>query len=237
MISNMVKHEMEDKKSWDFFQQRLQEEDSLQPFEEDRPSQRRELKKKKKVPKPGDDTFHAMMIDAGSQGTRIHLYEFDERILYTKHQIDKALNGFLLSSPATNSRWTNRLKPGIDSLASIPDDDDLAKGVEEYLMPLFEFTKTVLADKEDSWGKYPIFLKATGGLRTLPTSDRIRLINTIRKVFHDTDFNPFEFEDERCRVISGEEEAIYGWAAVNYIKGTLLDATEGYGTVLNPKLT
>lgn len=240
-MTPMDKHEMEDEKSWNFHQQRqlslrlLLEEDQ-DHYDEDPSSMHRDLKRKK-IPKPDDDTFHAMMIDAGSQGTRIHLYEFEQRILYSKKEIDKALNGFKLSAPTTDSRWTNRLKPGLDSLASIPNDEDLIKAVEEYLEPLFDFAKTVLKDKQDSWERFPIYLKATGGLRTLPTADRIRLITTVRKVFHDTNFNPFEFQDERCRVISGEEEAIYGWAAVNYIKGTLVLESEGFGAVMDPSLT
>lgn len=40
-----------------------------------------------------------------------------------------------------------------------------------------------------------------------------------------------------ARVISGEEEAIYGWTAVNFVKGTLLKNSEGTGSVLSAKLT
>jgi Golgi nucleoside diphosphatase len=38
-------------------------------------------------------------------------------------------------------------------------------------------------------------------------------------------------------VISGEEEAIYGWTAVNFVKETLLKYSEGSGSVLDPDLT
>jgi Golgi nucleoside diphosphatase len=40
-----------------------------------------------------------------------------------------------------------------------------------------------------------------------------------------------------ARVISGEEEAIYGWAAVNFVKGSLVEYSEGSGTVLQANLT
>ena len=39
------------------------------------------------------------------------------------------------------------------------------------------------------------------------------------------------------RFTQGEEEAIYGWTAVNFVKGTLLQNSEGTGSVLNPGLT
>lgn len=193
---------------------------------------------KQVLPPPAKDTMQALMIDAGSQGTRIHVYEFQRRILYTPQELTQALNGFKLSIPTTNTRWTNRLKPGLDALAAIPDDDLLRDALVNYLGPLFEFARTVLDGKQKEWHRYPIYLKATGGLRTLPTPDRIRLINAVRELFQNTTFNPFNFDDpERARVISGEEEAMYGWAAVNFAIGTLVQDTEGKGVVLNPHRT
>lgn len=190
------------------------------------------------LPPPNSDTMQALMIDAGSQGTRIHVYEFKRRVLYSPQELTDALNGFKLSIPTTNTRWTNRLSPGLDSLASFQDDDQLRQELINYLGPLLNFARTVLDGKQSDWYRYPIYLKATGGLRTLPTPDRIRLINAVRDLFQNKTFNPFEFSDvERARVISGEEEAMYGWAAVNFAIGTLVKDSEGKGEVLNPHRT
>lgn len=196
--------------------------------------------KKNGAPEPRSNTIHGLMIDAGSQGTRIHLYEFERRVLHHTKEVEDALNGLKISYPTTNSRWTNRLKPGLDyCVYQVAEDDDegLIDVLKEYLSPLLDFAKLVLEEKEHDWEHFPIYLKATGGLRTLPTLQRIRLMNHVRLVLHDKIFNPFGFVDERARVISGEEEAIYGWAGVNFIKGTLLAETEGAGTVLNPNMT
>jgi hypothetical protein len=190
------------------------------------------------LPTPEIDTMQALMIDAGSQGTRIHVYEFKRRLLYTPEELTDALNGFKLSIPTTNTRWTNRLSPGLDELASFQDSDQLRQELINYLGPLIDFAKTVLDGKQNDWYRYPIYLKATGGLRTLPTPDRITLINAVRDLFQNNTFNPFEFADvERARVISGEEEAMYGWAAVNFAIGTLVKDSEGKGEVLNPHRT
>ena len=43
-------------------------------------------------------------------------------------------------------------------------------------------------------------------------------MNCVRELFHNKTYNPFDFNDERARVISGEEEAIYGWVGVNFGK-------------------
>jgi GDA1/CD39 (nucleoside phosphatase) family len=42
---------------------------------------------------------------------------------------------------------------------------------------------------------------------------------------------------EQARVLSGEEEAIYDWAGVNFLLGDLIEQSEGAGTVINPKKT
>jgi GDA1/CD39 (nucleoside phosphatase) family len=72
----------------------------------------------------------------------------------------------------------------------------LIKQVHDYLNPLLDFAKEVLMDKKKHWDTYPIYLKATGGLRALPRPYRIRLINAVRTIMEDTTFNPFFFEVE-----------------------------------------
>jgi hypothetical protein len=165
--SNHIKHEIEDQKSWDLYQNRKQgDELHLRKLMSEGVKGTKQ-NRKQGIPRPKAGTFHAMMIDAGSQGTRIHLYEFEDRVLDNKHELRDALNGYKLSLPTTNSRWTNRLHPGLDSLASINDDIDLLQELKKYLKPLFDFTKSVLIEKEEEWSNFPIYLKATGGLRTL----------------------------------------------------------------------
>ena len=137
-----------------------------------------------------------MMIDAGSQGTRIHIYEFEARILSKKRDTEDAVAGKKLSIPTTDTRWTNRLNPGLDTFAFIEEDDVMIEMVSQYLSPLIEFAKRVLVGKKQHWKNYPIYLKATGGLRTLPRPYRIRLITAVRTILQNTTFNPFFFEQE-----------------------------------------
>ena len=96
-------------------------------------------------------TQHGMMIDAGSQGTRIHVYEFEERVLRSRKQVEFAVNGLRLSFPTTISRWTTRLQPGLDTFAFVEDDQDMLAKVQEYLSPLLNFSNTVLREKEQQW--------------------------------------------------------------------------------------
>ena len=97
--------------------------------------------------------------------------------------------------------------------------------------PFIEFTKKILHEKEYEWHNFPIYLKATGGMRALATEERNRIMQVVRDLFGDKDFSPFKFKKEQARVISGEEEAIYGWTGINFLMGTLLNNTVGEGTV------
>ena len=75
-------------------------------------------------------------------------------------------------------------------------------------------------------------------MRVLEPSRRQRLIKAVRDVLGNHTYCKFHFTTpDQARVISGEEEAIYGWAGVNFILGTVLQSSEGTGTVANPKLT
>ena len=223
--STTAKFPLEDRKSWELHQKRLQEQGRGRRLQYDGP------------PVAGYGTQHALMIDAGSQGTRIHVYEFESRILSHHEEIVEAVKGRKLSYPTTDTRWTNRKEPGLDVFGFVLDEVEMRNQLEFYLNPLLEFAQEVLANKKDHWSQYPIYLKATGGLRTLPTPYRLRLMEAVRSLFQDKSFNPFFFEEEHARVISGEEEAIYGWTAVNFVKGTLIKYSQGTGSVLSPNLT
>lgn len=173
------------------------------------------------------------------QGTRLHIYEWDKRFLLDEDDLIQQSNGMKLSYPTSNNRWTDKYTPGLDAFGTqhLKHPDRLEEEVGKYLGALLDFARQVLRDKEDEWHTYPIYLKATGGLRTLPQPDRVRLMRCVRKLFRDKAFNPFAFEDERARVISGEEEAIYGWVGVNFAKGKLIDSSKGSGIGKDPKLT
>jgi Golgi nucleoside diphosphatase len=133
---------------------------------------------------------------SGSQGSRMHVYEFDARMLETKHDLKLAVQGVKLSVPSTDTAWTDRLLPGLDSFAYIQDPDDMKHQVAAYLNPLLRFAETVLQEKEKHFHHYPIYLKATGGLRSLPRPYRVRLMNAVRLLFQDETFNPFFFKLE-----------------------------------------
>jgi len=86
---------------------------------------------------------HGFLIDAGSTGSRLHLYELEPRVLRSMKEVELVVAGEKLSYPGTESRWTDRLSPGISTFATIEDDAQLLEAVAEYLSPLIEFAKSV----------------------------------------------------------------------------------------------
>lgn len=226
--------ELESRKEEDFLANEESKSRSIQKKYEKK--HRKRMRQMRRDPGVRYHKEHGIMIDAGSSGSRLHLYEFEPRILSSKQEVHDAVSGKKITFPYARSRWTDRLRPGVDSFAELPDDQ-LEQALREYLSPLLDFAKTVLEDKSDRLHKYPIYFRATAGMRILEQNDRSRVLETIRRLFNDKTFCPFMFEDEFARVLSGEEEAIFGWAGINFAMGTLVEETQGIGTVVNPKLT
>jgi Golgi nucleoside diphosphatase len=215
-------------------------EDEQHKAKKDRRHQRKHHKKAMEKlwqnPGVGRFTVHGLMIDAGSTGSRLHVYEWEPRILENEEDIQLAVSGEKLSYPGSDSRWTDRLRPGLASFGTLPDGE-LQQAVADYLEPLLDFAKTVLHSKEAYFGEFPIFLRATAGMRILNPTDRGRVIHAVRGLFANKTYCPFAFVDEQARVISGEEEAVFDWAGVNFLMGDLVAESQGAGTVVNPGLT
>lgn len=68
-----------------------------------------------------------------------------------------------------------------------------------------EFAKGVLKHRESDWGKFPISLMATGGMRQVSDEDRERVMRAVRDYLGNAANCPFLFLPEQARVISGEE--------------------------------
>eukprot|EP00804_Cyclotella_cryptica_P020284 CCRYP_015889-RA/>CCRYP_015889-RA protein AED:0.01 eAED:0.01 QI:377/1/1/1/1/1/2/995/645 len=176
----------------------------------------------------GERSVHGLMIDAGSTGSRMHIYQFEPRTLANRNEVEAAVRGEKLSFPGIESRWTERLRPGIATFGDL-EGEALTQAIAEYLQPLISFATSVLHTKREQFDSFPIFLKATAGMRTLSIEKRQRIISTVRTLFANSTYCPFWDQKERVRVISGEEEAVYGWAGVNFLLGNLMQNSEGAG--------
>jgi Golgi nucleoside diphosphatase len=131
-----------------------------------------------------------MVIDAGSGGSRLHVYTWKPRVFTSSPPA--------LSFPEGNEKWTARMGPGVASFA------DNLDGVYWHLKPLIEFAKKQLIAEQDNYEQFPIYFYATGGVRLLSTKKRDALIDRVRELFKNDTFCPFFFKNSFARVISGK---------------------------------
>lgn len=131
-----------------------------------------------------------MVIDAGSGGSRLHVFTWEPRIFNTVPPP--------LSYPQPNEKWTVRIDPGIHNFA-----DDMNQ-VANHLIKLIDYAKVALAGYENEFADYPLYFKATGGMRELDVDARDRIVYEVRRLLSDKSFCPFFFKDEFARVISGK---------------------------------
>jgi hypothetical protein len=84
------------------------------------------------------------------------------------------------------------------------------------LNPLLEWARAVVPRRARR--ATPVFLFGTGGLRRLPDAERAPLLAEARRLLGRSGFR---FEPGWARVLTGPEEAVYGWVALNYDAGRL----------------
>jgi guanosine-diphosphatase len=136
------------------------------------------------------------MIDAGSTGSRIHVYKFNN----------------CGSSPEYEYEVFKITKPGLSSYPDSPED------AAESLDVLLDEAVTVIP--KDLQKCTPIAVKATAGLRLLPGSKSDDILHAVEK--HLRDNYPFPLvEKDPVVVMDGKEEGVYAWITANYLLNTI----------------
>ncbi len=105
-----------------------------------------------------------------------------------------------------------------------------------YLGTLISSAKETLKEYKSDWTNYPIYLRATAGMRQIPIDPREELMAKIRELMLNKTFCPFFFQYDFARVMSGEEEAAFSWSATNFLLNALLPTSPGTGDVIAPSI-
>ncbi|GAA5979570.1 hypothetical protein JCM5350_004941 [Sporobolomyces pararoseus] len=155
---------------------------------------------------------YGVVIDAGSSGSRIQVYSWVDPELAKKDRKGKGLSTDVLSrvekGVEEGDGWHLKVEPGISTFGDNPED------VAEYLKPLIEFAASVIP--ADQLSSTPIYLLATAGMRLLPPSQQAAVLSSACSYMQSFPFQLPSCSDQ-VRIISGEEEGLYGWIAVNYL--------------------
>eukprot|EP01084_Bolivina_argentea_P175570 304012_1 len=153
---------------------------------------------------------YGFVIDAGSTGSRIYTFEWPFRKASTCVSP--------ISEPQEYGDALKLLYP-ISTLTTY-------ESTKEYLLLLINHAKNITNIFSDRYNTFPIYLKATAGMRVLDEIHRKNIFKYIRQVFNNKTLNPFYFEDNFAIIASGTEEAIFDWISVNYILESYSDVSE-----------
>ena len=153
---------------------------------------------------------YGIIFDAGSSGTRLHIYRWYDSDKARKEAGVKELESLPILE--TKSKWTEKIHPGISTFGEKPD-----RVGPDHLESLYNKARRVIptALEEDT----PVFLLATAGMRLLPEDQRNRLLRQICS--YTRSHTKFQLPDcdVHIQVIPGEVEGLYGWVAANYLLG------------------
>eukprot|EP00475_Leptophrys_vorax_P024160 TRINITY_DN33273_c0_g1_i5.p1 TRINITY_DN33273_c0_g1~~TRINITY_DN33273_c0_g1_i5.p1 ORF type:complete len:391 (-),score=17.70 TRINITY_DN33273_c0_g1_i5:11-1183(-) len=139
---------------------------------------------------------YAVIIDAGSTGSRIHVYKFNSKLELL--EIGGDLELFVA------------IKPG---LSSYRED---AKGAADSLRQLIDKALDVVPESVRS--RTPIRVGATAGLRLLPGDMSKNILEAVRVMLRDY---PFSFTPDAVKILDGADEGSFAWVTVNYLLGHL----------------
>ena len=144
---------------------------------------------------------YALMIDAGSTGSRIHVYRFN----------------YCNESPELEDEYFEMLKGGLSNYGTNPS------AAADSLRPLL---KSALERVPHSLRKCtPVAVKATAGLRLLPGKQAEDVIKAVRHMLENE--YPFPIADSKnadgskasrgVEIMEGKDEGVFAWITVNYL--------------------
>ncbi|KAA8519029.1 hypothetical protein F0562_016197 [Nyssa sinensis] len=162
----------------------------------------------------GTSKFY-VVLDCGSTGTRVYVYQAS--VNYKKESSLPILlrslpEGFHRKANSHSGRAYNRMEtePGFDKLVHN------ISGLRGAIKPLIQWAEKQIP--KHAHKNTFLFLYATAGVRRLPSSDSGWLLNNAWSILKNS---PFLCQREWIKIISGMEEAFYGWIALNYHTGVL----------------
>ena len=145
------------------------------------------------------------MVDAGSAGTRAHIFKWTKRDVSIKMR------------PTSNNHSECIFKSNIPLSAA----KDNISVINTIFDPMIKFLIDHIPQTE--LPKTKVYVFATAGLRMLDLSQQAAILE---KTYKRLKKSPFNVQRKNIRIMSGTEEAVYGWISVNY----LLDLLESSDT-------
>ena len=151
---------------------------------------------------PGaDESKYVIILDAGSIGSRIHVYEFKSGQAESADEV-----------PILLSETFEMTRPGLSHYAD--DPVKAAASIDPLLQIALEKVPKHLHTQT------PVSLKATAGLRLLGKDKAQLILDQVQT--HIAENFPFRLPNANAvSILDGKDEAIYAWVTANYLLGNL----------------
>ncbi|KAJ0334738.1 hypothetical protein COL5a_000801 [Colletotrichum fioriniae] len=144
---------------------------------------------------------YVLMIDAGSTGSRIHVYKFNN----------------CGATPELEHEEFKMTEKSVGGLSKYKDDPEAAAASLDALM---DVAMTNVPDKLKSCS--PVAVKATAGLRMVGAENAEKILAAVRNRL-ETKY-PFPVvakEDNGVAIMDGADEGVYAWITTNYLLGKI----------------
>jgi guanosine-diphosphatase len=146
---------------------------------------------------------YALMIDAGSTGSRIHVYRFNNcgPTPELEHEVFKM----------------TEKREGGSGLSSYKTD---AEGAAMSLDTLMDRAMEAVPDEYKLCS--PVAVKATAGLRLLGEEMSAKILDAVReRLENEYPFPVVSRENDGVVIMKGEDEGVYAWITANYLLGKI----------------
>lgn len=165
---------------------------------------------------------YTVVVDCGSTGTRVNVYKWWKPASLSDWDLPILVHSYPDNSTQSLSRGSSckyhcvQTEPGLDKFVGN------STGVRLSLEPLILWAEQWVP--RERHGDTPIFVLATAGLRRLLIEDARQVLDAVEDVVKE---HSFVSKKSWIRVLSGKEEAYYGWVALNYKMGSLGNSSMG----------
>jgi apyrase len=153
-----------------------------------------------------DQNHYSIIVDAGSSGSRLHLFEYH-------HDENNQLIVKDIFIKKTNS--------GLSSYSNHPGEAALS------LKSLFDAADTKVRSLAISPKEVSVDILATAGMRLLPEKSQQDIYTHVQDYLD----SHYSFSIKNVKTISGKMEGIYAWLELNYLEGNFAPGKETLGII------
>lgn len=154
---------------------------------------------------------YRIIIDGGSTGSRLHIFEFQKNLVHNTTECIR--------------RGSDRSNVPLSAFArtneQIRNNEDLnSTFVALHLIPLFQYASSMIPSQYHA--STSVYYQATAGMRLIDEYEQSLVYDALYKGLTESpDFVFDSLQRENIATLGGEEEALYGAVAANYLKGVV----------------